>query len=71
MTPSSSAMANELYPNRFAARSRGYPPSDGSVNGMSDPTCCAQCGFPIKDRQAAKQCDNCASDNFEGEAVSF
>ena len=68
----SSATDREFYPNTYAGGTEYPDPGDGIQNSNADNGVkCAQCGYPIPDRQRAKNCPNCSSDNFEGATLSI
>lgn len=68
-TAPSGVMPIEYYPNAFAG-SRRYPNPGDNTNPEGNGVRCAQCGYPIKDRNKAKSCPNCSSDNFDGQVLA-
>lgn len=66
--PNAPTNARKVYPTPYAESVRGTEPRANTGLGEqdNDATRCAQCGFPIENRNARATCPLCDSDNFEG-----
>lgn len=71
LTPSDTpSVATEVYPTSAASVSFELVNDDPLGSNVDDDAgFCVQCGWPIENLEAERDCPLCGSDNFRGEVV--